>query len=161
MDPSIVLKTPNPHLFPARRVHTLPGCSRFKRKGVLSPLLTLLSCSDTCSGLECKYSSLGTCHHFWAGSLSCLSHFWGVLGCAVQSGTAACGKVTSSYSLSDEVSLLQRAHMGRQTESPITCPALLFGVATMQEGAGILRNLHKHLSLQEHACYYIPRWVIA
>ena len=126
-----------------------------------APCWLSLLALHTCSGLGCKYSSLGTCHHFWAGSLSCLSHCWGVFGCAVQSGTAPCGKVTSSYSLSDRVSSLQRAHVGRQTESPITCPTLLFGVATMQEGAGRLRNLHKHLSLQEHACYYIPCWVIA
>lgn len=40
---------------------------------------------------------------------------------------------------------------GRQTKSTVIYPALLFGVTSMQERAEILRKIHKHLSLKEHA----------
>lgn len=123
--PSTIWKTPTEHLFPTRRVPTLPGHNRLKEKGALRPCWLCLLALNTCSGLGHKYSSLDTCHHFWAGS-SCLFHFWGAFDYDVQSGTAPRGKDTSSYSLSDGASSLEKAHVGRQTESPITCPALLW-----------------------------------
>lgn len=105
VDCSIILKATNPHLFPAGRAHTLPGCSSSREKVFSVPCWLCFLALNTCSGLGCKYLSLGTYHHFWTGSLSCLSHYWGAFQCAIQSGNAPCGKVTSSYSISDGVSL--------------------------------------------------------
>lgn len=101
VDCSIILKVTNPHHFPYWRVHTLPAGSREKVFSV--PCWLCFLALNTCSGLGCKYSSL--VHIIWTGSLSCLSHCWGAFQCAWQSGTIPCGKVTSSYSLSDAVSL--------------------------------------------------------
>lgn len=92
VDCSIILKATNPHLFPAGRAHTLPGCSSSREKVFSVPCWLCFLALNTCSGLGCKYLSLGTYHHFWTGSLSCLSHYWGAFQCAIQSGNAPVGK---------------------------------------------------------------------
>lgn len=151
VDCSIILKVTNPHHFTAWRIHTLPAGSREKVFSV--PCWLCFLALNTCSGLGCKYSSLGAYHLNWKSFL-----FVPLLG-----------SISMCYAEWDcpmweshlQLFTIRCSVFGRQTKSTIIYPALVFGVTSMQEGAGILRNLHKHLSLQEHACYCVLCWIIA